>query len=309
MSSNNRLVVFQRALARKSLISFSRLFNHLSYGFVGFLTNCLLTISYPLIFRHRKIAKESMDIAFGNTLSLQEKRKIIRKCFKNFGFGMMEMLFFMAHPDQIANYVSMEGRHHVDEALKKGKGVIAVTAHYGNFPLMMYYCAQAGFSTNSIIRMARDQELAKFLLEKKREAGLKTIYTMPRGECVSNSLKVLRNNEVLFIPIDQNFGAEGGVYVDFFGQKASTATGPVVFALRTGATILPMFIVRNEDNTHTIIVEPPLTIEEKQDEEATVVHNMGRITRIIEQYIRKYPYEWAWMHRRWKTRPTMGTAT
>jgi KDO2-lipid IV(A) lauroyltransferase len=119
---------------------------------------------------------------------------------------------------------------------------------------------------------------------------------------VANSIKALRNNEFLFIPIDQNFGT-AGVFVDFFGKQAATATGPVIFAQRTGAPILPMFIVREKDDTHRIIIEPPMYIEEKENNAATIQHNISRITKIIEEYIRKYPQEWGWIHRRWKSRP------
>ena len=115
------------------------------------------------------------------------------------------------------------------------------------------------------------------------------------------SLRVLRRNGLLFIPIDQNFGGEGGVFVDFFGRKAATAPGPAVFSSRTGAPILPMFIVREGDDNHKIIIEKPVVLENVGDDKESVRHNMSKVTAIVEKYIRKYPHEWAWMHRRWKT--------
>jgi KDO2-lipid IV(A) lauroyltransferase len=169
---------------------------------------------------------------------------------------------------------------------------------------MMLACALKGYKASSIIRPARDEELSDYLEKRRTEVGLKTIYAIPRQECVSNALKELRSNGVLFIPIDQNFGSGGGVYVDFFGQKAATATGPAVFAMRTGAVLLPMFIVRQQDDTHQIIIEPPLPLEERGNERDTITATMTKITNLIEHYIRRYPYEWAWMHRRWKSRPS-----
>ena len=105
----------------------------------------------------------------------------------------------------------------------------------------------------------------------------------------------------MFISLDQHFGSAGGVYVDFFGQKAATATGPVVFAQRTQAPILPIFIVRQPDDTHKILIDSPITIEPKSTDEETVQFNVGKITQVIEKYIRLYPQEWSWMHRRWKS--------
>jgi len=167
----------------------------------------------------------------------------------------------------------------------------------------MMYFAQSGYATNALIRSARDQKLEQFLFEKRKNFGLNTIYAVPRRQCITNSLKVLRNNEILFVPLDQNFGSGRGVFVEFFGQKAATATGPVVFATRTKASILPMFIVRQNADTHKIIIEPPIDMEERNNDQENILANTTKITNLIEKYIRRYPHEWGWMHRRWKSRP------
>ncbi|MBU1905372.1 MAG: lysophospholipid acyltransferase family protein, partial [Candidatus Omnitrophica bacterium] len=115
--------------------------------------------------------------------------------------------------------------------------------------------------------------------------------------------EALRNNEAVFLPLDQNFGS-GGVFVDFFGKKAATAIGPVVFARRTKAAIVPCFIIRQKDDTHQIVFEPPLELEEGKDKQETIVINIQKLTNIIESYIRRYPAEWGWIHRRWKSKPS-----
>jgi len=295
--------MFQRALARYGLYTFAWLFERLPYRFVRITTEILIAIAFQCTIRQRKIAEESMDIAFGDEKTSLEKRKIIKKCFENFGRGMTELLYYMAHPKEVDQKVTFEGKEHLDAACAKNRGVIAVTAHFGNFPLMMLAYALKGYKTSSIIRAARDEELSEYLERKRTAIGLKTIYDKPRRECVLNSLAELRDNGLVFIPIDQNFGSGGGVYVNFFGQKAATATGPAVFALRTGAVILPMFIIRQTDHTHKIIIEPPIALEERSNEKETIGATMAKITDLIEKYIRQYPHEWAWMHRRWKSRP------
>ena len=266
----------------------------------------LMAIAFRLIIKQRAIAKESLLIAFGKEKDLTEINRIVKNCFENIGEGMIEMLYFLNHPDKVFGQVIVEGKEHLESALKEGKGAIAVTAHFGNFPLMMLYCALSGYKTNAIIRPTRDEVLEEYLLERRTQVGLKTVYAVPRKECVANSLKVLRNNELLFIPLDQNFGSSGGVFVDFFGQKAATATGPIIFSLRTKAPILPMFIIGENGNRHKIIIEPPLVLEQSANEEEMILINTAKITKMIEQYIRKYPQEWGWMHRRWKSRPDQG---
>ncbi len=295
---------FKRSTARYGLWASAWLLDRLPYGAVRLLAKALVAVGFRFVIKQRRIARESLSVAFAGEKSSQETDQIVRRCFGNFGRGMIEMLYFMSHPQLTDQKVFFEGREHLDRALARGRGVIAVTAHFGNFPLMMLYCARQGYKINAIIRPARDPRLEQYLFRRRCECGVKTIYAIPRRECVADSLKALAGNEVLFIPLDQNFGSDGGVFVDFFGQKAATATGPVVFARRSQAVILPMFIIRQEDDTHKIVVEPPVELQERDDEKETVAVNIARITKLIEQYIRRYPSEWGWMHRRWKSRPS-----
>jgi KDO2-lipid IV(A) lauroyltransferase len=134
--------------------------------------------------------------------------------------------------------------------------------------------------------------------------GLKTVHSIPRDACVVQSLKVLRDKELLVVLLDQNSGSKTGVFVDFFGQKAGTATGPIIFAMRTGAPILPIFTLRQgSSDHHKVVIEKHFYLEEQATDEETIQHNVQKLTTIIEGYIRKYPTEWGWMHRRWKSRP------
>lgn len=294
----------QRALARYGLFISAWILDRLPLGMVEFFARCLIAAGFRFTIKQRRIARESLEIAFGKEKSSREIDGIIRRCFENLGYGMIEMLYFMSHPRLTDRMVRWEGKEHLDKALAQGRGVIAVTAHFGNFPLMMLCCARQGYKTASIIRPARDAALERYLFRRRNECGVRTVYAVPRRECVHNALKSLSGGEVLFIPLDQNFGSGGGVFVDFFGQKAATATGPVVFARRSGAPIVPMFIIREKDGTHTIMVEPVFELQERADEQEAAAVNIAALTNLIERYIRRYPHEWGWMHRRWKSKPS-----
>jgi KDO2-lipid IV(A) lauroyltransferase len=152
------------------------------------------------------------------------------------------------------------------------------------------------------MRPMRDERAEKMFLGARTRFGIKTIYSQPRKACVEETIRTLRNNGLVFIPLDQNFGS-GGIFVDFFGKQAATATGPVVLAQRTGAPILPCFILRQKDDTHKIIFEPSFHLIAAGTHEESVQTNIQKLTRIIESYIRRYPAEWSWIHRRWKSRP------
>ena len=293
----------KRAFARQAFYFFSGFFRILPYSVVKAMTNFIIAVAFFFVKSKRAIAKESLDIAFGNTISDEDKKRIIKTCFANLGRAAIELMYFTDHPEMIREKVSFEGKERLDNVLKQGKGAILVSAHFGNFPLMLLRLVQEKYPTNGIMRQSRDEIIEKDFLAMRNRFGLKTIYSHPRTECVNQSLKVLRNNELLFIPLDQNAGAKGGVFVEFFGQPAATATGPAVFAMRTGAPIVPIFTMREVDDRQKIIIDEPFYIEEKEDDAATILACTIKITQIIEKYIRRYPHEWGWMHRRWKTRP------
>jgi Kdo2-lipid IVA lauroyltransferase/acyltransferase len=298
---------FERAMVRRAFYFFSWLFRVLPYSFLKAISTGLLIIFYPVVYRLRKVAMNSLSIAFGKEKSPEELAKICHDCLFNAGRGGIEIGAFTARPWLMKEKCSFEGnsRTHLEAALKEGRGVIGISAHFGNFPLMLLYLAQMGYPTNAIIRPSRDEILEKDFQVARARLGLKTVHSYPREVCVSQSLKALRDKELLVVLLDQNTGSKSGVYVDFFGQKAGTATGPIIFAMRTGAPLLPIFTVRRPGtDTHALIIEKHFYLEQKATDEETIQYNVQKLTNIIEGYIRRYPAEWGWMHRRWKSRPS-----
>ena len=262
----------------------------------------LSSLGYLLVAKQRKVALDNLQIAFGDAKSKAEIQKIAKDSFTLMSKGAIELLFLMDRPALLRKRVELVGKKYLDEALARDKGVILVSAHFGNFPLLMAKLSLEGYKVAGIMRQMRDTRVEKKFLAKRTKLGIKTIYFLPRTTCVNSTIFSLRGNEIVFIPMDQNFGT-GGVFVDFFGRKAATATGPVVLAQRTKAALLPCFIVRQPDDSHRIIFEPQLELTEGKDAEETISINIQRLTNIIESYIRKYPAEWGWVHRRWKSKP------
>jgi len=296
----------ERTLVRWAFYLFSWLFRVMPYPVIKAMTGGLLAIVYFVLRRMRKAAMSTLQIAFGREKSLAELTKICKDCFYNAGRGAIEIGAFTERPSLIKETFSFEGnsRANLDAALAEGRGVIGISAHFGNFPLMLLYLAQMGYPTNAIIRPSRDEIIEKDFQASRSRLGLKTVHSYPREACVAQSLKALRDKELLVVLLDQNTGSKSGVYVDFFGQKAGTATGPMVFAMRTGAPLLPIFTLRQGDSDkHTVVIEKHFYLEQKATDEETIQYNVQKLTNIIEGYIRKYPHEWGWMHRRWKSRP------
>jgi len=268
------------------------------YGFV----NVIAFLGYRLASKQRKIALTSLGIAFGGEKSAPELARIAKNCFTYMAKSAIELMYLMNKPKALKERVKIVGGQHLDTALAKGKGVILVSAHFGNFPLLLGKLSLEGYKTAGIMRQMRDIKVENIFLKMRNRYGVKTIYAQPRNVCVNSTIESLRNNETVFIPLDQNFGTSG-VFVDFFGIKAATATGPVVLAQRTKAALLPCFIIRQHDDTHNIVFEPEMALEEGSSAQETILINIQKLTNIIEFYIRRYPAEWGWIHRRWKSKP------
>jgi KDO2-lipid IV(A) lauroyltransferase len=247
-------------------------------------------------------AIENLNIAFGDEKSPEEILNICRRCFENLGKGLMEVIQFpMLNSGNLGGLVTFEGRQNLDEALKRGRGVIILTAHFGNWELLGASLALSGYSTSFIVRPVRDPRLEEMVTRSRESMGIKCI---PRGASIKNALKCLKNNELLGILSDIDTKVDG-VFVDFFGRQAYTPRGPVSIALRTGAAVVPAFIVRQKDNTHRIFVEKEIELKITGHQEEDIKTNTAEFTRIIESYIQQYPEQWIWIHDRWKTRPVM----
>lgn len=239
--------------------------------------------------------RQSLDIT-----DERQVKTIAKKCFKNLGKTVVEfMQFSHINPEQIQKCVSFEGIQHVENALAKGKGAIILTGHFGNWELLAASISAAVAPLSPIVRELRSPRLNALVSRYREKAGYTTI---DRDTGVRQALRCLKRNELLGIVADVDTTVNG-VFVDFFGRPAYTPYSPVAFALKTGAAILPSFIVRQPDGRHRAIIEPPLSLERCDVKEKELVFNTQKFTKIIESYIRKNPEQWIWMHRRWKTRP------
>ncbi len=267
------------------------------HGAMAFLT----TVGYATFFKrdkHRGL--KNLDFIYGSKLSAKEKDGILKGCFRHFGQVISDMICATRDLTEAVKCFTIEERQRLDEALSRGRGVLAVTAHFGYFPHMIFRMAKEGYPVAVIMRRLRDEKLGAYVLGRMNDAGVQTIFSMPARQCVREAVTALRNNAVVFVLLDQHFGAPGRVSVDFFGHPADTGASPVVFAQRTGAAIMPVFTMREEDGRQRIVFEEEIKIEQGEQENPAIVQCVQKITHLIERYVRQYPAQWMWMHRRWK---------
>lgn len=299
----------RKTLARRAGWFFLRIFTVVNGSFSlkwsYALGNCLGGFAYAVIPRHRKIALEGLEQAFPG-IALKERKKIARNFFIFMAQSAFELLYFLGHTGKLKN-ITIEGEKNLREALDAKTGVILITAHIGNFPLMSLKLADEGYKVNFVTRPMRDEKAGDYLYNLRENAGVKTIFSYPRKACVESIIKALRNNEIVIMQMDQNFGSSG-VWVKFFGKLAATPVGPVTLGMRTKAKLVPAFIYRKGFSSHCVEILPQEPIIETSDKNETILKNVAKLSRIIENWIKNYPEQWGWIHRRWKSQPPQGAS-
>ena len=276
------------------------IFKHLTFPVIcrgGDLIGMLL---YYFLRQRREIGLSNLRIAFPEK-STEECEAILKKCWRNISKDLLEVpKFFVSPPNLAKERVSIVGIENLNYCLAQNRGVIALSAHYGNFPVICQRLALDGYPLAIITARMHNKALNPMIPVVQRKAGIEPIPDNPRHRCVARSLAWLKKGGILFLQIDQNPSEEAGVPVDFFGQRLPTFRGPVVMAMRTGASILPMFIIRKENNNHQIIIEKPFVLKLMGNKEKDIRDNLGALSKIAEGYIRSDPSFWWWIHRRFR---------
>jgi KDO2-lipid IV(A) lauroyltransferase len=261
------------------------------------------SLAYFLLAKHRRRAFNSLAVAFPG----KDKRTlstIAKKCFSFMAQSAFELIYFHQNPRAIEQNVNVENSEVLDNCLKRGHGVVAVTAHLGNFPLLPWKLNSLGYRVSIVARPMCNQQAGDYVFGLAQEAGIRIIFSYPRKQCIHNMLKALRNNEIIIVLMDQNFGT-GGVWVNFFGKLAATPIGPVVLAMRAKASLLPLSVVRTAMGKHCIKFYPPISLKTNiKNKDKFILKTVKSISSVIEGWIRQNPQQWPWIHRRWKSRPS-----
>lgn len=257
-------------------------------------------IAYIVNYKRAKVAYANMRAAFGGEKEPSEIRAIVKDLYRNFGQTLVEIVRMPSISKQYMDkYVEVQNFNNFTDALKKGRGVIYLTGHFGNWELCSIASALRGFP---MFVLAREQKMTRLnnLLNMARESkGCKVI---KKGMAAREIYEHLEGNGVVGILSDQDAGKKG-VFIDFFGRPTSSPRGAFALARKTGAMIVPAFAVRTGGPHHIIFIEPPLEVSNSGDGDANEHEAMQRFTVVLESYIRKHPEQWLWLHKRWKSTP------
>ncbi|HID28859.1 MAG TPA: hypothetical protein EYP19_02510 [Desulfobacterales bacterium] len=239
--------------------------------------------------------------AFATEKSPEQIKSLAQKTFLNLAVTTADAIRLPVLIEQgLNNFVTVEGFHHLDKAHAKGRGTILLSGHFGNWELLAAWVAQKGIPLKVIGRPAYDPRLDEMLVDVRNKAGYTNI---PRGKGTKEIVRSLKLGYALGLLIDQDTRVKG-VFADFFGRPAHTATGPIILSQKFGAPIVPIFIRLREDLTYHVYCGEELSLENTGDEERDLIVNTQKCSDVYERIIRRFPDQWVWMHRRWKKQPT-----
>jgi len=256
---------------------------------------------YLLHGRLRRVGLRNLQFAFPE-MPPAERRCILRGVFTSLGRQLGDFCRFPHYNrENISQLAIYDGFENFERAQARGKGVLFLTAHFGGWEVSSFMHALHGHPLHILVRALDNPYLDRLVT---RYRTLSSNRTIPKEDFARGMLAALRAGETVGILMDQNMLPGQGVFVDFFGIPACTSTLMARMALRTDAAVVPAFCLWDSAlRRYRVRFEPALTTIHTGNEETDIEANTAAYTKVIEDYARRYPEQWLWVHRRWKTRP------
>jgi KDO2-lipid IV(A) lauroyltransferase len=256
---------------------------------------------YHLLGRLRRVGDENLRRSFPER-SAEEREQILRGVYRSLGWQLAEFCQ-MPHytAEQASKFICYDGLEYYLAARDRGRGVLVLTGHLGAWELSSFYHSLMGYPMSMVIRRLDNPLVDTFVNRIRSLHGNRVIH---KDDFARGLITAMANGETVGILMDTNMTPPQGVFVPFFGVEACTATAMARVALRSDAAVVPGFLVWHEDEQRYVLVfGEALTLVRTGDTERDIVANTALFTATIEQYIRRTPEQWLWVHRRWKTRP------
>ncbi len=262
-----------------------------------------ISIAWFVYFLHRKLRRvglRNLELAFPEK-SWRERGKILRGVFTSLGRQVAEVCLFPKYTRENVNKtVVYEGFENFERALARGKGVLFLTGHLGAWELSAFAHSLYGYPLGIVMRPLDNPYLDRLAREYRTMHGNKAV----DKDFARGLIAAMRKGETVGVLMDTNMIASQGVFVDFFGIPACTASGVARVALKTDAAVVPGFTIWDSGlQKYRLRFDPPVELVRTGNTERDVLANTAKFTKVIEDYIRRYPEQWLWVHRRWKTRP------
>ncbi len=258
-------------------------------------------LAFNLLSRLRKVGLRNLQLAFPEKAAA-EREAILRSVYRNLGCLLAEFCQMPSYTQgQASRFIRYEGLENYLQARERGKGVLVLTGHLGAWELSSFYHSLMGYPMGMVIRRLDNPLVDEFVNRIRCLHGNRVIH---KDDFARGLIASMRAGETVGILMDTNMTPPQGVFVPFFGVQACTASGMARIALKTGAAVVPGFLLWEErEQKYILRFGEEVELIHTADSEGDVVENTALFTSVIERYIRDYPEQWLWMHRRWKTRP------
>jgi len=263
-------------------------------------SDTLAVIGFYLLRGFRRRSIRNVGFALGEKLTGVQVEEIVRKSLQNFFRDFVEIaIALVIRAEDLRSEIPIEGRENLDAALLKGRGVIVLGAHLGNFFLTGTRLAIENYPTYVLINQPRNGQFAKFMDDYRLKVRQKTIHARPRREALRELSLALRRNEVAVVIADE-YRRDNGIHVPFFGRTVLARRGPATLASRTGAAVVPVYIIHDKGRGLKLIAEPELDLIRTDKGKAAIRENTLRMTQWLERTVRTYPEQWNWMNIHWQ---------
>lgn len=260
----------------------------------------LAALSYCFWPRLRTVGLFNLQLAFPEW-SEGERRRVMFSVFRNLGRTLADFAHFpKLNRGNIERLLVYDGFENFERAQNQGKGVLFLTAHFGNWELGSFAHGIYGYPCNFVVRRLDNPLIDVRINSIRCLSGGKAI---EKRDFARQALRALQHGEPVGVLIDQNMLPSEGVFVNFLGRPACTTTGPARIARKTGAAIVLGLVIWDKRVRKYRLRFEPVEWINCQDAEEEIALNTANFTRLIEEYVRRYPDQWLWVHRRWKTRP------
>lgn len=249
----------------------------------------------------RRTAMVNLSIAFPDWSDARRARAI-RQLVRNLGGMAADFSHFPKWSrENISRYVFMEGHENFLAGRARNKGVLFLTGHMGGWEVSSFAHAIYGYPLNFMVRPLDNPRVNALVNQYRSRSGNRPIYKNASARAV---ITILHGGGTIGILADQNTMPEEGIFVPFFGTLACTTTGIARLALHTGAAVVPGYAYWDKNRRkYCLHFEAPLKLIRTADPEQDIRENTARFTKVIEDFARRYPDQWLWIHARWKTRP------
>jgi Kdo2-lipid IVA lauroyltransferase/acyltransferase len=257
--------------------------------------------AFHVLPRLRRVGLRNLEIAFPSS-SLQERERILHTLYRNLGWQLVEFGKMPSYTRQNTEHLMRyEGLERYLAAKAKGKGVLILTGHLGAWELSSFYHSLMGYPMSMVIRRLDNTAVDKLVNGIRCLHGNQVLH---KDDFARALLLSMRKGESVGILMDTNMTPPQGVFVDFFGRPACTAAGLARVALKTGAAVLPGFMLwEPSEGKYVLHFGEEIPIAATDDDQTDILEVTQRLTSELESWIRRYPEQWLWVHRRWKTRP------